>query len=145
MRKAALGALLVPALALAAPPRHFDVQASFVPPGKAGANGAVAVSFTPLDPNVHINETPAPRLKLDPSQTVLVDRQAAPEPSTAGEPPAARYLDLDAPVRFAVAFAKGAPSGRQTVKAAVTYFYCSKTEGWCRKGTTPVEIAVLVP
>lgn len=136
--------LLTPALALAAGPRHFDVQASFVP-AKPGALAAVAVFFTPLDPNVNINEEPAPRLKLDPAQAVLVDKQAPPDPKASGEAPAARYLDLSAPVRFPVALAPGVAKGRQPVKAAVTYFYCSKTEGWCRKGTSEVEIPVVVP
>jgi hypothetical protein len=31
------------------------------------------------------------------------------------------------------------------VKASVSYFYCSKTEGWCRKGQSDLEFAVLVP
>jgi hypothetical protein len=32
--------------------------------------------------------------------------------------------------------------GAHVVKGGVTYFYCSKREGWCRKGTTPVEFPV---
>ena len=41
--------------------------------------------------------------------------------------------------------AQGAKKGPQTVKAAVTYFYCSKREGWCRKSTTDLEVPVTVP
>jgi hypothetical protein len=31
------------------------------------------------------------------------------------------------------------------VKATVTYFYCSKREGWCRKGTAAVDVPLDIP
>lgn len=119
---------------------HFDVSASFLAPAKRGGAASVAVTFVARDPDVNVNEDPPPRLKLDPSQRVLVDRQA---PATT-KPPAAdddhpRYLDLEHPVLFPVGIAPGAPKGSQAVKATVVYFYCSKREGWCRRGTAEVE------
>jgi hypothetical protein len=45
-------------------------------------------------------------------------------------------------VVFPVALAPGAPAGDRDVKAKLTYFYCSKREGWCRKGSAPVEFKV---
>ncbi len=125
---------------------HFDVTASFVAPAKAGANGQVAVTFTARDPDVHINEEPAPRLGLDPAQRILVDKQrpASTRPASF-DPDAARYLDLARPVLFPVAFAPGAPKGPQTVKGSVVYFYCSKREGWCRRGQGEIELPVTVP
>lgn len=130
----------------AAGPRHFDVEASFVPPAKPAGSGAIAVTFVPRDPDVHINEEPAPRLKLDLEQAVLVDRQApAPKTAPTYDPETARYLDLKKPVQFPVAFAPGAPKGSQEVKANVVFFYCSQREGWCRRGSADVEIPVSVP
>lgn len=144
VRVALLG--LVPVAAFAAAPVHFDLQASFVPPAKLGANGAVAVLFTPRDPDVHVNEAPAPRLKLAADQAVLIDKQlpAAHAEEPPAEPGQARYLDLGAPVRFAVALAPGVAKGQHMVKGSLTYFYCSKKAGWCRKGTSEVEIPVVV-
>lgn len=137
------GALLL--LVTGASP-HFDLVASFEPAPKVGANGRVAVTFTARDPDVHINEEPGPRLRLDPDQHVLVDKQA---PSAARspsfDPDDARYLDLAKPVLFPVAFAPGAPKGRQTVKASVVFFYCSKREAWCRRGQSEIEVPVTVP
>lgn len=125
---------------------YFTVTASFVPPSKPGADAAVAVTFVPQDPDVHVNEAPAPRLKLDAAQTVLLDKQAPPPARTPTfDPETARYLDPKVPVSFAVALAPKAPKGMQSVKASVTYFYCSKREGWCRKGTSEVEVPVKVP
>jgi hypothetical protein len=147
MKRALLLSALLPAIAASAPPDHFGVTAVFVAPAKAGANGAVAVSFLPKDADVRINEEPAPRLKLDAGQNVLVDKQersgSVPPPSF--DPATARYLDTKLPVRFPVGFGPQAAKGTHSVKAAVTYFYCSKREGWCRKGTTDVEFAVTVP
>ncbi len=135
-----------PALLLLAtgPSPHFDLVAAFVPPQKG--TGQVAVTFTARDPDVHINEEPGPRLRLDPSQHVLVDKQAsAAGRSSSFDPDNARYLDLAKPVLFPVAFAPGAPSGRQTVKASVVFFYCSKREEWCRRGQSEIEVPVTVP
>jgi hypothetical protein len=136
--------LAAPLLGVA--PQHFTVTAVFAPPTKAGGSAAIEVRFGGRDPEIRINEEPAPRLKLDPTQTILVDKQP-PAPSSAPvfDPDKARYLDLAWPVSFPVALAPGAPKGAQTVKAAVTYFYCSKREGWCRKGTTDIEVPVTVP
>ena len=125
---------------------HFTVSATYLPPAKPRANASVAVTFTPADPDVRINQEPGPRLKLDPEQAVLVfvERQppAARRPESGGEP---KYLDPSLPVTFPVALNPKAPRGEQPVKGSVTYFYCSKREGWCRKGTTDVAFTVAVP
>ena len=138
--------LLLVLVAGAASPKHFDVAASFVPPAKPGAGGAIAVSFLARDPDVHINEEPAPRLKLDPEQSALLDKQPPPPKSVpVYDPEATRYLDLKKPVQFPVAFAPSAVKGPQTVKASVVFFYCSQREGWCRRGSADIEVGVTVP
>lgn len=146
MRKlAVVASALVPLLVFAAAPQHFTLAASFAPPAKAGANGAVAVTFTPLNTDVHINENPAPRLKLDPEQKVLVDKQPpAPARVEPFDPEKVRYIDLALPVTFAVSVAGDAPKGPQTVKANIVYFYCSKAQGWCRRGSTDVDVSLTV-
>ncbi len=141
-----VAALFLIAAAWTTAPRHFDVVATFEPPRKGGAQGHVAVSFAALDPDVHINEEPAPRLKLDLAQTVLVDKQApAPEKAADWDPDNPRYLNIAKPVKFPVAFAPTAPRGAQTVKGTVVYFYCSAREGWCRRGAAEIEVPVTVP
>jgi len=123
---------------------HFNASATYVPAsGKTGA--AVAVTFVSKDPDVHINEEPAPRLKLG-DQTILVDKQApAAARMAAVDPAIAKYLDLAKPVQFPVALASGVAKGTHAVTATVTIFYCSKKEGWCRKGNTEVAVPVTVP
>jgi hypothetical protein len=136
----------VPALALAAPARHFDVTAAFAPAKTASTSAAVTVTFRALDPDVKVNETPAPRLKLDLAQTVLVDRQAPASSQVPDyDPLTAAYLDTAKPVLFPVAIAPTAPKGAHEVKASVVYFYCSTREAWCRRGTADVLVPVTVP
>jgi hypothetical protein len=138
--------LLLLVAASAVGPQHFDVEAAFEAPTRPGTTGAIAVTFAPRDPDVHINEEPAPRLKLDLEQSALLDKQPAPSKTvTTFDPDTARYVDVKKPVRFPVAFAPGAPKGPQSVKASVVYFYCSQREGWCRRGTADLEVAVTVP
>ena len=144
MRRTLLVAL-VPAATLAAPARHFDVSASFAPPKTAAAQGAVAVTFQALDPDLRVNENPAPRLKLDLAQTVLVDRQPPPSSQVPdSDPLTTRYLDPAKPVLFPVAVAPTAPKGAHEVKASVVFFYCSTREAWCRRGSADVSIPVTV-
>jgi hypothetical protein len=145
-KRATLLLALLPAGLFAVGPQHFTLTASYAAPAKARGNGSIAVTFVATDPEVHINEAPAPRLKLDPAQTVLVDKQAQGSDKVEPfDPENAKYLDIALPVLFPVAIAKGAPKGEQSVTASVTYFYCSKRAGWCRKGTTDVAVSVSVP
>jgi len=144
MRSILLAALL-PAAAAAAPARHFEVTAAFTPARAASADGVVAVTFLPVDADLKVNENPAPRLKLDLAQAVLVDRQ----PPAASQVPdydplTARYLDPAKPVLFHVALAPAAPKGAHEVKASVVFFYCSTREAWCRRGSADISIPVTV-
>jgi hypothetical protein len=123
-------------------PADVVVSATFVAPARDGVLASVAVTLTPRDHSVKVNEEPAPRLKLDPAQTVLVDKQRPAPPARSFDPTSARYLDPALPVHFPVAIRRGATRGRQTAKATVTYFYCSQRDGWCRKGTSDVEFPV---
>jgi hypothetical protein len=144
VRAATASLVLLASAVYGAGPAHFDIQATFVPAANPKAEAAVAVLFTAKDPDVKINEAPAPKLKLDASQSVLLSKAAnggkEPEPN----PENPRYLDLASPVRFPVSLGAAATKGTHLVKGSVAYFYCSKREGWCRKGTTDVEIPVLV-
>ena len=144
-----LAAAVLASLAVAAGTaraERVEVSARYVPPAKAGANGSLAVTFAPKDPDVHVNRDPAPRLKLDPDQRVLVDKQPpAPRRGGSADLEAAGFFEPDTPVSFAVAPAPGVSRGEHEAKGTVTYFYCSKREGWCRKGTAEVEIPVTVP
>jgi hypothetical protein len=132
---------------LGAPARYVEVSARYQAPKHAGENGAIAVRLVPTTEGVHVNDTPAPRLRLDADQKVLVDRQKPEKKSVEvpADPALALFLDPEIPVRFPVSLAAGAPSGEQLVSARVTYFYCSQTQGWCRKSTDDIRVAVDVP
>lgn len=124
-------------------PQHFEISASYASAAKR--QGSVLVSFKALDPDVVVNEQPSPRLALDAGQKVLVDKQPPAAKTAPPEPGEGKYLDLSLPVAFPVALADGVAAGTQAVPAKVTYFYCSKREGWCRKGTSAVDVSVKVP
>jgi hypothetical protein len=128
-------ALLLAAAALAS--TSVGVSATFVPAPRAGATAAVEVRFAPADPDVHVNRFPPPRLELEPMQGVL---KLAPAPPAKPAAEGAKYLGLTEAYRFPVV-AK-ADTGPQAVKGTVTYFYCSQREGWCRKGSSEVEVSV---
>jgi hypothetical protein len=137
--------LMLPAGVAAGPPQ-FDLLASFEPPENPEEDAAVAVTFRAVDPDLRLNETPAPRLELDLTETVLLDRQApAPKRVPVYDPLTAKYIDLNGPVCFPVAISPTAPAGPQRVEAKVVYFYCSVREAWCRRATARVDFTVTVP
>ena len=138
-----MATLALLALAGGAAPKHFEVSASYAPAAKR--QGSVLVTFKALDPDVVVNEQPSPRLALDPAQKVLVDKQPPPAKTAPPDPEEGKYLDLSLPVAFPVALAEGAAAGTQAIAGKVTYFYCSKREGWCRRGTSEVDLSVKVP
>lgn len=125
-------------------PPAYTLQASYVPPDKPGAGGFVSVAFSSTDPDLRLDEYPAPRLKLDPLQGVLLDRQAASSSAPVGDASKPRYLDTRLPIGFPVAVSKEAGRGTHVVKGSVTYFYCSLKQGWCRKGSAEVAVNVEV-
>src|SRR5688572_7172277 len=106
-------------------PKHFDVTAAYAPAAKR--QGSVLVTFKALDPDVVVNKQPSP------------GKTAPPETGDG------KYLDLSLPFAFPVALADGAAAGTQAIAGKVTYFYCSKREGWCRKGTSDLDLSVKVP
>jgi len=122
------------------PSPHFDVAVAYE--ARKGASGEVAVTFTARDPDVKINEAPAPKLKLEEGPAAVVPPSAPAPKAAAGGP--GKYLDLTLPVTFPVTVAAGTARGEHAAKGTVTYFYCSKREGWCRKGTTPIAFSVPV-
>jgi hypothetical protein len=136
--------LLVAALLAAtssAAPAHFDVTASFAP-GRAPGKGEVSVTFAGRDPDVRINAHPAPKLAVEGGLLIAQPLPAGAEKGKGKADGEAAYLDTALPVVFTVGVPGGTPKGAFTAKASVTYFYCSKRDGWCRKGTTPVEFPV---
>jgi len=141
------GLLMAGALFESAPkPTHFDVTATFIP-ARRNASGEVAIQFVAKDPDVKVNELPAPRLKLE-AGPATVAAPARPAAKAMGGPAGAgpgHYLDLTLPVTFPVTLAPGTPRGSHDAKGTVTYFYCSKREGWCRKGTAAIEFPITVP
>jgi hypothetical protein len=124
---------------------QVGVEATFLPPAKPCADAAIAVTLTPEADGIVINEKPAPRLSLDPAQTVLVSKQPPRAAGTAEvDPSQAKHLDPQVPVRFPVVVVPSTPRGTHTVRGTVTFFYCSKVEGWCRKGTSEIAVNVSV-
>ena len=130
-----------------AQPPHFDVRASFQEPRRGGP-AEVAVQFVAKDPDLKINGIPAPRLKLASGPATVVPppvkpSAAAKDGGSGSEP--GNYLDLTLPVTFPVRIDPAAGGGSHDAKGTVTYFYCSKREGWCRKGTAEVAFPIAVP
>lgn len=122
-------------------PSHVGLEASFAAPAHGSSSAAILVHFVPLSEGVRVNQEPAPRLRLE-TAGILLDRQPPARRTAPIDPDFARYVEPSEAVRFPVAVDPAAPRGQHVVRATVTYSYCSKTQGWCRKGNEPVEVLV---
>lgn len=128
----------------AMPSQHFEVTAGYEAPTKKGAPATVLFEFKKKDPDVNVNEDPAPRLKFATGAALVAPKP----PKSSGQiadPATVQYLDISKPVRFPVTLAPGAASGPTTIRTTLSYFYCSKRENWCRKGTADFDLAVVLP
>jgi len=138
----ALFLAVVPApLDLQSAPPDVAVEASYRPPAKAGDLATVLVRFSPSRPELRVNAEPAPRLKLS-GESVLQSRQSQPTGAGGLDPEFAKYLDLAQPFEFPVELAQDAQPGDHLVDATVSFAYCSKSQGWCKRGNAPIEIRV---
>ena len=128
----------------AMPSPHFEVSAAFEAPARKGAPASLVFEFKRKDPDVNINEEPAPRVKFA-EGAALVAPAPAKGPLAIPDPANAHYIDLAKPLRIPVTLSPGAAKGMTTVRTTLSYFYCSKRENWCRKGTADFDLDVLVP
>ena len=135
---------LILLLASSLAPAHVEVSAAYQPPSGSDQPGRIAVHFFPRDPAIRVNRQPAPRLKLE-REDVLVHKPAPAAPAPVMDPEEAGYFESGEPVLFPVGVAPDASKGSHLVKARVTYFYCSKSEGWCRRTKEDLELAVALP
>ena len=92
---------------------------------KSGAKGELLITLTPRQ-GIHINLEPPLSVTLDQSKAIAsLGNIAIAQKDT--------ILDVSKPIRFTFTLAQSIKPGKVTIGGAVTYFYCSETEGWCSK------------
>ena len=115
--------------------KHVEVELRA--PGKISSEKEQGLAFflTPVD-GIHINTTPAFELLLEKNSQFELAGKARFSKDEHG------YLDTDKPVEFFIKTKSGIPSGRQTIKGKLNYFYCSDKEGWCNRFSQPFEVSI---
>lgn len=110
-------------------------------PGSAQRPGAVVLRFSPDAEDLRVNRVPAPRLEW-PQGVAAVPASAPGETravsAVSAAPDDPQYLADGEAYRlyFATAPTRGVVEGK------VVFFYCSKNAGWCKKGVSPVSLAL---
>jgi len=139
MLKTVLGAMLVLAQ-LSAPGNGLPqvlTPAYKSAPISAGKKGEVAVSFSLLK-DFAINRTPQMSLKLDAIPGVKLDKNVF--MSSPDDPKSKDEYYVDLPV-LKVALT-GSKTGKYEIPGKLTYFFCSKTDGFCSRQTLDVKIPI---
>jgi hypothetical protein len=105
---------------------------------RPGATGTLAATFVPAE-DIHIIAEPAVEFNISSSKVFRLvgnPRQKVEERSG--------YRCLRGPVMQKFLLDNRARPGRHRLKGRLTYFYCSDSEGWCRKRVVSFERTVRV-
>jgi len=103
---------------------------------QAGSKGKILVSFAPVD-GIHVN--------VDPPVTVMVEKNRF--IALHGEPDITAdketgFLSTVTPVVQGFSISRKAAPGPHHIKGTITYYFCSDTEGWCRKQSRTVMLTL---
>lgn len=142
MLKLVLGILLI-ASQLSGPgatlPQILYPEFRAAGPMKVGQAGEVTVSFN-LTKGYAINHTPPISLKLTPVSGVTLAKTDFATPSEDPKSKDEYYVDVPS-IKVPVNAAK---PGKYDIPGKLTYFFCSKTDGFCSRQVLDVKIPVVV-
>jgi hypothetical protein len=116
---------------------HADFKTSG--PMKAGQTGEVTVSFNLLK-GYAINHTPPISLKLTAVSGVGLVKMDFATPSEDPKSKDEYYVDLPS-IKVPVSVTK---AGKYDIPGKLTYFFCSKTDGFCSRQVLDVKIPLVV-
>ena len=120
-------------------PQVMSAKFSTASPMKAGRKASVTVSFDLVngykinrDPTITLSVTPVPGVKLEKAaiDASPIDKKSKDE----------YYVDLPT-LTLGVTAAK---AGKYELPGKLTYFFCSKSDGFCSKQTVDVKIPLQV-
>ena len=103
---------------------------------RPGDRGRVLVSFTPAD-GIHINVDPPVSVKIQ--KNSLISLRGNPDMTTDKE---TGFLSSGTPVEQLFSVSHKAAPGEHTITGTITYYFCSDTEGWCRKQSQAVTLTL---
>ncbi|MBM2841143.1 MAG: hypothetical protein HW412_1671, partial [Bacteroidetes bacterium] len=103
-----------------------------------GGTGKIMIAFTPID-GIHINVDPPLSVKLERNTPFRFEGKL--DISTDKE---SGYLSMSMPVEQRFAVTRKTKPGSHTIKGTLVYYFCSDTEGWCRKFTQPIALKLNV-
>jgi len=113
---------------------------------RRGGQGEILIRFAPKA-GFHVNQTPPVSVTFKDVPWLAVEMKKSNEPADDTQKTVAgdQVLDTSTPVRFSIKVTKKAPLGKQNIKVAVTYYYCSDKDGWCAMATEelPLEVTVV--
>ena len=108
-------------------------------PVKAGVKSAVTVSSNVLK-GYAVNRTPPISLKLIPAPGIRLDKTEFATPSADPKSKDEYYVDVPS-MKVPVTVAK---PGKYEIPGKLTYFFCSKSDGFCSKQAFDVKIPLQV-
>ena len=120
-------------------PQVMSAKFSSPPSIKAGRKADVTVSFNVMN-GYKINRDPKVSLALTPVAGVTLEKKAIEASPT--DPKSKDEYFVDLPIlKVGVTAAK---AGKYQLPGKLTYFFCSKTDGFCSKQTVDIKIPLQV-
>ena len=120
-------------------PQILNARFHSATPIKAGVKGSITVSFD-VQKGYAINRTPPISLKLSAAPGIRLDKNEFTTPSADPKSKDEYYVDVPS-LRVPVTAAK---LGSYEIPGKITYFFCSKSDGFCSKQAFDVKIPLQV-
>lgn len=131
-----LGQLVAPEITI---PQVMSAKFSTAAPVKAGRKSDVTVSFLLMN-GYKINRDPTISLKLNPVSGVKLDATEVEASSIDKKSTDEYYVDLPT-LKLGVTASR---AGKYEIPGKLTYFFCSKADGFCSKQVVDVKIPLQV-
>jgi hypothetical protein len=103
-----------------------------------GGRGRIHLAFSPID-GIHINIDPAVEVSLKNNRVAKL--QGDPEMGINKE---SGFLSTSHPVEQEFSVLPFANPGTYRLSGTIVYYFCSDTEGWCRKFRQPITLKLHV-
>lgn len=107
------------------------------PSFRSGDTGEIRVALTPAS-GIHLNGSPMPEVRLARGSVAAVTGKTGAAVNAKG------YLEPGSTVVQRFTIRKDASRGTHLMRATLTYYYCSDTEGWCMRFHQELELSLKI-
>ncbi len=122
----------------------MKIEASLGPGSLSGGGEGKVVLRIKVDEGMKVNSNPSFSIEFAPCEALIFGKEVY-TPADLGievsEEMGEEYLKLDGPFEISFAVKPDANKGQYLLEGKISYFICSKEEGWCLKSNSQFSVS----